>query len=241
MGSGLAKPPLHVGRLLAGAAGVVRRDVARILGAAIVVTTVVVAAEIVEEHFVNPHSLWQGAVAGVLTEGIGLLGTVFLSGFLCRLTGTARDSREPPVTLRSVITTLPWGRLILADILVVLLVIAGLLALVVPGLIITTLLAIVGPLIEIEDLPVRVALRRSARLVRPYFWRVTLLATIPLLLLSELERAGPEPSGVPGNLEVLAIRGVAEGLLEAAVSLVLIQLCRRLMELAADRPRESPA
>jgi hypothetical protein len=235
-----AKPPLHTGRLLAAAARVGRRDSVRILAIAILVSTVIASAEIVEEHVVNPGSAWQGAVAGVITEGIGLLGTVFLSGFLCRLTGAA-DRGRARLSLREVMRTLPWRRLILADIAVVLLTVIGLLAFVIPGLVIANFLAIVGPLIEIQDEPVRTALRRSVRLVRPYFWRVALLATVPLLLVSELESAGPDPTGAPEIAEFLAIRGVADGILEAALGLVLIQLCYRLIDLAAARQRTVPA
>jgi hypothetical protein len=224
------RPPLRPGRILAGAARAGRRDAGRILAVAILVALTTVLAEIVAEHVVDPHHPWQAAVAGVITEGIGLLGTVFLAGFLCRLTGRAGPGQEP-VTIGHVLRTLPWARLIAADLLVVLLTVVGLLALVIPGLVIVNLLAVVGPVIEIEDRPVRGALRRSARLVRPYFWRVALLATVPIIVVSELESAGPEPTGAPEILETLAIRGVAGGLVEAVIGLILVQLCYRLIAL----------
>jgi hypothetical protein len=197
---------------------------------AILVALATVLAEIVADHVVDPHRPWQAAIAGVITEGIGLLGTVFLSGFLCRLTGRA-DRGGDPVTIGHVLRTLPWARLVAADLLVVVLTVAGLLALVVPGLIIVTLLTVVGPVIEIEDRSVRRALRRSARLVRPYFWRVALLATVPIIVVSQLESAGPEPTGAPEIAEVLAVRGVVGGLAEAVISLILVQLCYRLIAL----------
>jgi hypothetical protein len=231
------KPPLRPGRLLAAAARVGRRDPWRILAVAVVISMVTVLAEITAEHAAAPHDAWQEAVADILAEGIALLGTVLLSGFLCRLTSAA--DRDQRVTLGHVARTLPWGRLIVADIVVSLATIVGLLALLIPGLVLATLLVIVGPVIEIEDRPARVALRRSVHLVRPYFWRVALLATVPVIALSELEAVGPEPSGAPEILEVLAIRGIAEGLLEAAFGLVLIQLTYRLM--AADALRAQAA
>jgi hypothetical protein len=227
------KPPLRPGRLLAAAAQVGRRDPWRILAVAVVISMVTVLAEIVAEHAADPHSAWQEAVADILAEGIAVLGTVLLSGFLCRLTGAA--GRGQRVTLRHVVATLPWGRLIVADIVVALATIIGLLALLIPGLVLATLLIIVGPVIETEDRPARVALRRSVHLVRPYFWRVALLATLPVVALSELEAVGPEPWGAPAIAEVLAIRGIAEGLLEAVVGLVLVQLTYRLMAVDALR------
>jgi hypothetical protein len=234
------KPPLHAGRILAGAARVARRDPWRILAVAVAVTVTTVLVEVVADHVVDEHSAWQAAVAGVLTEGIGLLGTVFLSGFLCRLTGGA-DRGQEPVAIREVLRTLPWWRLVAADLIVVLLVVAGLIALVIPGLVIANLLALAGPVIEIEDWPVRGALRRSARLVRPYFWRVALLAMVPLILVSQLEGAGPEPTGAAEILETLAIRGVGGGVVEAAIGLVLVQLCYRLIALEAAATRAAAA
>jgi hypothetical protein len=223
-----AKPPLRVGRLLSRAARVARGDPWRILAVSIVLSSVSVIAESLADLAVDEHSVWQVILAAVLTEGVGLLGTVLLSGFLCRLTGQGGPGR-PRVTLGHVIRTLPWGRLVLADLAVTALTIAGFLALVVPGFIIVTLLAITGPLIDIEDHSARAALRRSRRLVRHYFWRVVVLATIPIFALSELESAAPEPHHPAEFLEALAIRGVADGLFEAAVGLVLVQLCYRLI------------
>ena len=234
------KPPLRAGRILAGAAHVARRDPWRILAVAIAVTLASVLVEIAGEHAVDDHSVWQAAVAGVLTEAIGLLGTVFLSGFLCRLT-SGLDRGQEPIAIREVLVTLPWRRLVAADLLVVLLVVAGLIALVIPGLVIANLLVLTGPVIEIEERPVRGALRRSARLARPYFWRVALLAMVPVILVSQLEGAGPEPTGAPEILETLAIRGVAGGLAEAAVGLILVQLCYRLIALEAAASRAAAA
>ena len=196
----------------------------------VVVSVASVLAEAVTEHLANPHSPWQAGLAAVFAEGIGVLGTVLVSGFLCRLTGEAGRGR---VSLGHVARTLPWGRLILADLVVTVVVVIGLFALVIPGLVLASLLAVVGPLIEIEDEPVRVALRRSRRLVRPYFWPVVLLAVVPVIAVSGVESAGPDPSGAPEILEALAIRGVAGGVLDAAAGLILVQLCFRLIAIDA--------
>ena len=75
--------------------------------------------------------------------------------------------------------SLPWGSLILADLLATLIIVAGLLALIVPGLVAITLLAVVGPVIEIEHRAALGALRRCVHLVRPHFWRVAAFGTLP--------------------------------------------------------------
>ena len=84
---------------------------------------------------------------------------------------------------------MPYVRLLVAD--GILWVVGGLasLAFVIPGLIITTLFALIGPLINMEDLSVRVAFRRSASLVAPRFLLVLFLITIPLGIEHELVNA----------------------------------------------------
>ena len=56
----------------------------------------------------------------------------------------------------------------------------GLALFVVPGVFIFTMWSLVGPVITIEDRSVRSALRRSWQLVRPHFWLVLCLVTVPL-------------------------------------------------------------
>ena len=128
--------------------------------------------------------------------------------------------------------TLPWFRLIRADILVAVLVVVGLIALVIPGLVAVNLFAVVGPVIEIENRPVIAALRRSAHLVRLQFWKVALLATLPVILASEIDSISPDHLTSAGAiLEVLAIRGLAEAVVEAGIGLMLVELCYRLIAL----------
>ena len=45
----------------------------------------------------------------------------------------------------------------------------------VPGVLLFTWLALAGPLVEVEGLPVRSALARSHALVRGHFWRVLVI------------------------------------------------------------------
>ena len=55
-----------------------------------------------------------------------------------------------------------------------------------PGLIISTLLALVGPLINLLESSVPDAFRRSVRLVWPHFWIVFVMITVPLAVEHEL-------------------------------------------------------
>ena len=97
--------------------------------------------------------------------------------------------------IRDVLRTLPWVSLIVADLLAVLIVLIGLVALIIPGLIAITLLSVAGPVIELERQHAVAGLRRSAHLVRPHFWRVAALATLPLLVANGAVGLLPDPSG----------------------------------------------
>jgi hypothetical protein len=134
---------------------------------------------------VTVDHLGDESVAAAVVLMVTTLGLTFYSGLLERLVGAVeRGDRPPPV--RQVVRTLPYGRLILAD--AILWVITGLasLAAVIPGIVVTTLFALIGPLINLEDLPVRAAFRRSAALVGPRFVLVLCLITVPLGIEHEL-------------------------------------------------------
>jgi hypothetical protein len=144
-------------------------------------------------------------------------------------TGQAADGSR----IRDVLRSLPWGSLILADLLATLIIVVGLVALIIPGLIAITLLAVVGPVIELEHRRAVAGLRRSAHLVRPYFWRVAAFATLPLLVANGVVGILPDPSGTTDVVTTLIVRSVGEGVVESVVGLLLVELCYRLI--AADR------
>lgn len=227
-----ARPPLPVREILAAAARAGWRDRWRVIAVAVVVSTVAALLEIVASDLIDRTNLPLAIVSDLSATSVSTLGAVFLSGFLCRIVGHTEHGHEHP-SIRQVLASLPWVRLVLADLLVVLIVAVGVLLLVIPGLIAFTLLAVVAPVIEIEDRPVHVALRRSAHLVRPHFWWVALLATVPLAVMSEIESITPHGAELTVILEALAIRGLGDALIEAAIGLTLVALCYRLMELDA--------
>lgn len=226
-----SRPALPVRAILAAAARAGRRHVWRILAVAIVVSSVTALAEIAVDDLVDRANVPLSLLADLSASGVSLLGPVFLSGFLGRLVGEAEDGKESTTSIRRVLRTLPWGRLVLADVLVVLLAVIGLAALVIPGLAAINLFAVVGPVIEIENRPVIAALRRSAHLVRQHFWTVALLVTLPVAVASEMDSVAPDPISLAAILEILAVRGLAEALAEAAIGLVLVELCYRLIGL----------
>ena len=164
------RPVLPVRQVIASAARAGWANAGRIVLVAMAVSMATTAIEMVAHEFVDPANLALAISADLAASGVSLLGVVFLSGFLSQLVGEAGHGREH-ARVRDILRHLSWRRLILADLLVVLVVVIGLIALVIPGLILINLFAVVGPVVEIENRPVFAALRRSAHLVRQHFWK----------------------------------------------------------------------
>lgn len=227
---------LRPGRIIAAAARAGRRFWWQILAVAIPVSLVSSGLEILIDHYVDPADALLSVGATLGSTGISMLGTVLLSGFACRLVSAAQQ-RQPPRTVLQVARSLPWWRLIAADLLVSVAVVVGLVLLVVPGLAALTLLAVVGPVIEIEHRQVFAAIRRSAQLARQHLGSVLLLATGPLIVVAELEAIAPEPDRAGEIAEFLLIRGLAEGIVEACLAVILCELCFQLIDADAARRR----
>jgi hypothetical protein len=126
-------------------------------------------------------------LAAVIAAAFGhataiLLGEVVYAGIVAAtVTAGAGGGGRPP--LRELLRHLPRGRLIVGDLLWIMIVAVGLLALVVPGLVFIVWFALVAPAVEIEGQTVRGAFRRSRELVRR---RRRLVAgfVVPIVLLS---------------------------------------------------------
>lgn len=134
---------------------------------------------------ISTDHLGLESLTGVVFFGVSTLGLTFYSGMLERLVGAVERNQTPQPVSR-VLATLPWIRLILADVILVILSAIAALFLIIPGLIVSTLLALVGPLINLLDSSVPDALRRSVRLVWPNFWIVFVMVTVPLAMEHEL-------------------------------------------------------
>jgi hypothetical protein len=240
-------PTLRFRPIAVAVAHTARRHAWRILVVSIVVSAVTVAVDTAADHLLDRADVTTAVAGAVSTSTVSLLGAVFLSGFLCRLVSTshhgATEHGKPGPgegegegadgsRIRDVLRSLPWGSLILADLLVTLIVLIGLVALIIPGLIAITLLSVAGPVIELERQHAVAGLRRCVRLVRPHFWRVAAFGTAPLLVANGVIGVLPDPSGPTDVVTTLIVRSIGEGVVEAAVGLVLVELCFRLI--AAD-------
>jgi hypothetical protein len=127
---------------------------------------------------------WEAA-AGIAVFGVSSLGLTFYAGMLERLVGSV-ERNEAPQPIGQVLRSLPWGRLILADLALFFIDAVASLLIVVPGLVVGTLFALVGPLINLLDVSVPQALRRSIKVVWPHFFLVFCFITLPLAVEHEV-------------------------------------------------------
>lgn len=127
--------------------------------------------------------------AVVVVAVYGSLSHHFLAGLLERVVASERRGHHRP-GLRDVLLDLPWRRLIIADLLLTTMVVAGLALLVVPGLVVLTWFSVALPIVNLERRPVLESFTRSHRLVRGHSWRVFILASsafvIPELVIGAI-------------------------------------------------------
>jgi hypothetical protein len=105
-----------------------------------------------------------------IVTATSLLGEVFYSGIVAFSLSHPEHEHMPPIS--DIARKLKYGRLIAIDVIYVALVLLGLVALFVPGVLIFVYLGLSGPVVELEDRTVRGALARSLELVRGNFWFV---------------------------------------------------------------------
>jgi hypothetical protein len=125
------------------------------------------------------------SVLGAVLFASSSLGLTFYAGMLERLVGSV-ERGEPAQPVLTVLRTLPWGRLLVAEAILIVISAVASVALVVPGLIVGTLFALVGPLINLIDSSVPQAFKRSLQLVWPHFMLVFVIITLPLALEHEI-------------------------------------------------------
>lgn len=183
------------------------RDWHRLLVLAAAIEVPLVAAEVLLHVTPSIRGVTEDESLAGLVALLTLYGSLshhFLAGLLERVVGAHRQGAPRP-TLRAVVRHLPWTRLIVADLVLTAMILAGLALLVVPGLVIATWFALALPIINLEDRGVLASFGRSRALVRGHFWRVAIIATGAFVV----------PEAVVGAVAVAAHTG------NAAIDLVL--------------------
>jgi hypothetical protein len=131
--------------------------------------------------------LAAGILAVLLLSITGLLGEIFYTGAVA-IALTHPHAGAPP-SLREVAATVSYGQLIAVDLIIGVAVAAGMIAFVVPGVLLFVYLGMAAPVVEIEHRGVRSAFARSYRLVRGRFWYV-LAILVPIEIGSDSVTGG---------------------------------------------------
>jgi hypothetical protein len=236
---GAVEEPIRARDVVAAAFAAFRREPVRVMVSAMLVFGVLGVAE-ARVDVADSGGAWLPVALVLLGGLLAAAGSVAYPALLDRLIGDERHAHQDKSVWR-VIRTLPYARILGADLLVTAAIVAGFVALVVPGLILMNLFALVGPLLTTEDLGVRAAMRRSARLVRRHFWLTFFLATLPVMVEESIEGwVGRLAQGaaIPESIAIHALFGMC---VAAGVGLVEVQLAERLAERYPEPVTDSPA
>ena len=221
-------PAVGVRAVLAGAFRTYRRRFGVIVGAALVVFGISALVDVLTDVLSDEFGDNPGLVALLLTvAGLAVFGTEFFAGLMDRVAGQ-EERGHPREPLGHILRTLPYGRLILADVLLALLTLVFSIALLIPGIIFFTFYSLVGPVAVMEDRTVRSAFRRSRQLVRGHFWLVFLLVTLPLLFEENVVHGIAEAFEGLGSLAVFVVNTLAGAAVGSIVAVVEVTLGDRM-------------
>jgi hypothetical protein len=170
------------------AARVYGRFPIRVVGTASAVFVPVVAGEaFIHGWAEHAHDAGQPAALFVVLAVAGstaladTVATIFFAAVMDTTVVAHRRHQAPP-PIHRILLRLPYGPLLIADLIAGLAAGAGAFVGVLPGLVIFTLLSIVAPVILIERLGPFAALRRSARLTWTWFATSLVAVTLPATL-----------------------------------------------------------
>lgn len=174
---------------------------------------------------------WTEIVKLALLPGeviASLVGEAFYAGLVAAAVLEWRAGRRLPRPW-ALARSIPYRRLIAADLLLALGAAIGFLLLLVPGVVFLTYFLIAPAVIKLEGRGVRDGFRRSAELVRGNFWRVLTVVVVAVLgteLASEALVALMHtlPGEVVAELVVDALLEPFQGLVTVLVALALIEL-----------------
>lgn len=158
--------------------------------------------------------IFGALLALLLLVTTGLIGEVFYTGAVAIALTHPHDDERP--SLREIAGTIKYWRLIAVDLIFGALVAVGVVAFVVPGILVFVYLGLAAPVVEIEHRGVRAALVRSYRLVRGRFWLV-LAVLVPIELVSDAVTS----LATDAAHALLSDSLIAEWLVDTATNIVL--------------------
>jgi hypothetical protein len=221
-------PAVGVRVVLGAALRVYRHRFGLVAGSALVVFGISAGLDVLFDVVGDKLGDYPGLLAPLLVlAGVATFGTTFFAGLLDRIVGE-EERGHPRRSLGQVLRTLPYWRLIGADVLLSLGAVVALLLLLVPGLIFYTYFSLVGPAVVMEERGVFDGFRRSVRLVRGHFWLTFLLVTLPILVEEDLVHGIVALVGDAAPLVVFVVNALAGAAVGSIVALVEVMLASRL-------------
>lgn len=225
---GQVRHPTSVGFVLWRAWQLGTRRPGRVFLPAVAIFFVLTPLEVYLDRF-REGALAQDVILSVLVIVVTLVGDVFYPGVLERLISDAEyDLKERGIG--ELLRTMPYWRLVAVNVLVGALVFVGLLALVVPGVVLLTFLALSGPVVNLEHRGVIEGMRRSVSLVRRQVWLVVLLVTVPDILLDGVVSSIQEEARQLPLVADFSVMAVVNALIAAVTGLLLVEIAFRLSE-----------
>ena len=232
--------PLTYRRVVRESLGMFRRGYGRVAFVALVLFVppplMIAALTDVLEGIEHDPGLIPGLgflIAAMIALAIRLFGPVVYAGYLEAAVGH-EYFHDQVVPFRRVLRDLPWVRLVIADVVLVIGTVVGLGLFVLPGLIWLTLFTLVGPVIVQERLPVMAAFRRTFQLSRTA-WRMIFILVVILVgaehAIAELMHEFVAQSSLVGQL---LVEWALAAVIGAIVGLTEVALATELM--ARDRP-----
>lgn len=210
----------------------------RILLLALLVFGSLTCLELLVEVFVHSSDSWVKPLLDIVVSALDVLGVVFYAGMLDSLVGAAQHGRTEHTT-REILWSLPYRKLVIADLMFAVLVALGFLFFVVPGFVVFTLLALVGPLIKIEGGTVLGSTRRSIHLVRKRVWLVAVLVTLPVILGTAAVSVVIDVVGL-SRYFALVLSAVTDDALLIVTAILAVEITFRLITASAPASGSRP-
>jgi hypothetical protein len=171
--------------------------------------------------------------AALLTAAVNLFGQAVYSGLAAAAVVDWRAGQPLP-PLSALLRSMPLKRLVVLDVLITVLFAIGFVALVVPGLVFLTYVAISPAVMKLEHLGVLDAIRRSIELVRGRARRVFVIVVGAVAFTELAVQAIVLP--FHGVALLTAVNLVAEGVFQPIEGLAIALVAVHLLELHGEAP-----
>ena len=165
-----------------------------------------------------------------------LMGPVIFAGYLDEAVGSEYFHARRH-SFRDVLRSLPWVRLLIADLIVVIGASVGLAVFIVPGIIFYLFFGLVGPVIVQERRAVRDAFRRTARISRTALVPIVVLVLVPVVAEQVLHAAASRAVHDQGIGARVIIEWLIAAVIGGTVGLLEVGLATELM---ARHPEPTP-